>query len=57
MYVFMPVVKIFIGVVLAIWKKEIAKYTPKIRIDKNTVTVLLLVVKVPCTQLHISNKS
>ncbi len=39
----------YIGCTFAIWKKN-AKYTPKIRIDKNTVTVLLLVVKMPCTQ-------
>ena len=34
--VFMPVVKIFIGVLLAIWNFFFAKYTPKLRIAKNT---------------------
>jgi len=52
----MPVVKIFIGVLLAIWNfflpnihqnYELPKTHPFIA--KNTVTVLLLVVKMPCT--------
>ena len=34
--VFMPVVKIFIDVPLSIWKFFFAKFTPKMRIDKNT---------------------
>ena len=51
-----PVVKIFIGELLAIWnfflpnihlKYELTKTHPFIA--KNTVAVLLLVVKMPCT--------
>ena len=50
--VFKPVVKIFMGVLLAIWNFFFAKYTPNYELPKthpfivkNTVTVLLLVVK------------